>query len=91
MENVGASVKRGMQADAHKTIINAMTRHADQAGVQEKGSRSFGNIAVNDNNKVLLTQADAHNTIINAMTRHADQTEVQEAGCEALRNLTPID
>jgi len=70
-------------------IVNAMTIHVNNKGVQEKACGALSNLAANnEQNKIAIVEAEGIDAVKHAMERHPSVEGVQEKGCLAMRKLT---
>ena len=76
------------EAGGITTILSAMKIHSSNATVQEYGCGALRNLAVNDKNKVKISNADGKALIESAMRNYSSNAGVQEKGKAALCNLT---
>ena len=72
-------------------ILSAMKYHLDNAQVQHYGCAALQNLAMNDNNKVMIAETGGIPTIVSAMKYHSSNINVQHYGCAALGTLAVND
>jgi hypothetical protein len=70
------------------TILSAMQTHSSNATVQEHGCAALQTLAVNENNRVKISNAGGKALIESAMRNYTSNAGVQEKGKAALYNLT---
>ncbi len=77
-------------AGAIPALVDALTRHAGEAGVCESASWALSNIAAGSSEarKDACAAAGAIPALVGALTRHAGEAGVCKATCGALANIT---
>lgn len=68
-------------------IVKAMTKHANDAGVQAAGGRALQNLSLDQNNKGGIATSGGIEVLVAAMKKFPNDSAVQMGGCGTFQNL----